>query len=470
MWQPFHMSNAPFEERLVADGAPPLLIRQFAYALRQYQSGSSPLIRDADISPVHNLPRQDALADYADAGRHAMQKAVVIKLNGGLGTSMGLEKAKSLIPVKPGLSFLDIIIEQVLAIRQQYATQTPLLFMNSFATRDDTLAALARKPELQRGQVDLPLDFLQHRVPKIVADSGQPAVHDTQPELAWCPPGHGDLYTCLQTTGILDRLLVQGYRYAFVSNADNLGASLDPLILGFVAANNYPFVMETTRRTPADRKGGHLAVSWDGRYVLRESAQCPENERSSFQDIQRYRYFNTNSLWIDLLQLHHYLQEVDGIMPLPVMVNRKTLDPRDPSSPAVVQLETAMGAALSILSGAVAIDVPRTRFAPVKTTDDLLALRSDCFSLDEWNRIRPNPARTLPAIDIQLDPAHYKMLPDFESRFANGAPSLIACRSLRIQGDVSFGKDIVCEGDVSIVSEKQTTIPDGSRLSGHVQL
>jgi UTP--glucose-1-phosphate uridylyltransferase len=466
------MSHSLFEDRLVADGAPLLLVRQFHYALEQYQSRSSPLIRDADISPVHTLPRQDALGDYAEAGRRAMSKAVVIKLNGGLGTSMGLEKAKSLIPVKPGLSFLDIIIEQVLAIRQHYDTQTPLLLMNSFATRDDTLAALARKPELHLGQADLPLDFLQHRVPKIFADSGEPAGHNVQPELAWCPPGHGDLYTCLQTTGILDLLIVRGYRYAFISNADNLGAWLDPVILGFVAENNYPFLMETTRRTPADRKGGHLAISLDGRYVLRESAQCPEDEKHSFQDIQRYRYFNTNSLWIDLLQLHHYLQEVDGIIPLPVMVNRKTLDPRDPTSPAVVQLETAMGAALSVLSGAVAIEVPRTRFAPVKTTDDLLALRSDCFVLDQANRILPNPARSLPAIDIQLDPAHFKMLPDFEARFSNGAPSLIACRALRIQGDVAFGKDIVCEGDVRIVNngEKQATILDGSRLSGQIQL
>ena len=88
-----------------------------------------------------------------------------------------------------------------------------------------------------------------------------------------------------------------GIRYAFVSNADNLGAVLDPVILEWFAARGAPFAMETVIGTEADRKGGHIA--WrDGRLVLRETAQAPDQH--SFQDFRRWRYYNTNNLWLDL--------------------------------------------------------------------------------------------------------------------------------------------------------------------------
>ncbi len=438
-------------ERLEQDDAPDLLIRQFEYAYDRLYASETTWIRDADIRPIPALPTWAELERHEAAGEKALAQTVMIKLNGGLGTSMGLNRAKSLLTVKASDCFLDIIAKQILHIRKSADTATPLIFMNSFSTREDTATVLERYPDVQEGQGEIPIDFLQHRVPKLLEATGAPADHPDQPDLAWCPPGHGDIYVCLQTTGLLQQLLDAGFRYAFVSNADNLGAVLDRRILGFMVDEQTPFIMEATRRTAADRKGGHLAQQPDGGYLLRESAQCPPEEKDSFQDIDRYRFFNTNNLWIDLDALAQHLEATDGIMTLPVLVNRKTLDPRDPDSPAVIQLETAMGSALASIPGALAVDVPRTRFAPVKTTDDLLALRSDRFALDERSHVVPTVADEAP-IDIQLDPAHYKLIDAFEARFQAGIPSLKACRRLVVEGDVYFGADVRCEGEVHLVN------------------
>lgn len=455
-------------ERLLQDGAPDLLIRNFQHAYHLWADNVAATISGRDIQPVERLPTLNSLERYRQTGLEALGRSVMIKLNGGLGTSMGLNRAKSLLCVKEGLSFLDIIARQILHLRDRDSILIPLILMNSFSTRDDTLAALSRYPELADQQNDIPLDFLQGRVPKIDIGTGLPILHPAQPELEWCPPGHGDIYISLQTSGILDQLLKAGYEYAFVSNADNLGAVFHPDILGYMAKEAIPFLMEATARTPADRKGGHLALSADGSFILRESAQCPGDEREEFQDITRYRYFNTNNLWIHLPSLQSRLQECNGVLPLPVIMNNKTVDPRDPNSAKVIQLETAMGSALTAISGAKAIDVPRDRFAPVKTTDDLLALRSDCFLINEDEHIVPHPDRRTGAIDIQLDPALYKGIDAFENRFPEGAPSLLECERLRVEGDFTFGGAVQCSGTVELINEtgQPIAIPPGTHLQG----
>src|SRR5690606_26124214 len=144
----------------------------------------------------------------------------VIKLNGGLGTSMGMDRAKSLLCVRRGLSFLDIIARQVLELRKRYDAPLPLIFMNSFRTSEDTLAALARYEDLPVG--DLPLEFLQRKQPKLLVDGLAPVSWPADPALEWCPPGHGDIYTALLDTGLLERLAAAGYQHVFVSNSDNL--------------------------------------------------------------------------------------------------------------------------------------------------------------------------------------------------------------------------------------------------------
>ena len=452
---------APFKARMEAEGLPEIAVRTFEFYYGLLAEGHTGLIPESTLQAAEGIPDADALDPaLAEAGRAALSRAVIIKLNGGLGTSMGLDKAKSLLVVKEGLSFLDVIAHQASTSR------VPLVLMDSFNTRDDSLHLLrSRHPGLGG---DLPLDFMQHKVPKIAVDGLAPAAWPDEPRLEWCPPGHGDLYTALVTSGMLDTLLDRGRDLAFVSNADNLGAVLDPTILGHFVHADLPFMMEVADRTLVDKKGGHLARRPDGQLILRERAQCPAEDLLAFEDIERHRHFNTNSLWLDLRALKKTLEARGHVLGLPMIRNLKTLDPRRADSPPVYQLETAMGSAIAVFEGAGALRVPRGRFAPVKTCQDLLRVRSDAFTLTDDHRVVPNPDCDTDHQEIALDDAFYQKIDDLEARFPHGPPSLAACRALRIEGDVRFGARIEVRGEVSLINRtgQPVSIEDDAVLDG----
>jgi UTP--glucose-1-phosphate uridylyltransferase len=442
--------------KLEADGAAAVTVAAFRQRLRALHAPDAGLLAGDELEPLGELPALDDLpVPSPAAARKVLDRVVVLKLNGGLGTSMGLSAPKSLIEVKPGHSFLDVIARQVLALRGRHGARLPLVLMSSAATRAPSLRALARHPALA---ADVPPDFLQSREPKLLADGHEPVTWPADPDLEWCPPGHGDVYASLGASGMLGALLGAGYRWAFVSNSDNLGALVEPRIAAWVAAEAVPFAMEVVRGTAADRKGGHLARH-HGRLVLRETAQVPEGD-DSFADVERWRWYNTNDLWVDLAALDGLLREHDGALDLPLIVNRKTVDPRDPDSAPVIQLESAMGAAIGSIPGARAVHVPRSRFAPVKTTDDLLLVRSDAYELTSDGQIRPSFDGQEPA--VTLDENYYKLLPDFEQRFPAGAPSLRRCHRFDVEGDVTFGANVVAVGQVRVTGPRH--VPDGEVL------
>jgi UTP--glucose-1-phosphate uridylyltransferase len=352
-----------------------------------------------------------------------------------------------------------VIARQVLEARERLGARLPLVLMNSFATRDDSLEALRRWPGLAS---DIDPDFVQSKEPKVDASDGQPVSWPDNPGLEWAPPGHGDVYPSLVGSGMLDALLERGYRYLFLSNSDNLGAVLDPRILAWMAREEIPFLSEVCDRTEADRKGGHLAVRRsDGGLVLRETAQVPDEDADAFSDISRHTYFNTNNLWVDLHALQPLME--DGVLGLPLIVNRKTVDPNDGDSTPVVQLETAMGAAVGVFEGARALRVPRARFAPVKTTSDLLVLRSDAYELTDDARLVLADGRSSAPL-VSLDDAHYKRLKDFDERFPSGAPSLVEAERLAVEGDVTFGAGVVVRGSVTVQGPAE--LEDGAVLEG----
>jgi UTP--glucose-1-phosphate uridylyltransferase len=457
-------------QKMRDDDVADVAIRTFAHYYERLQAGERGVLRESEIEPVEELPDADELPEDEEGAREALAHTVVIKLNGGLGTSMGMTGPKSLLEVKDGLTFLDITARQIFDLRARMDVALPLVLMNSFATRDASLAALERYEDLPVEGVAA--DFLQSKVPKLAADDLSPVSWPDDPSLEWAPPGHGDLYPSLLSSGMLDALLDGGYRYAFVANVDNLGAVMSPRILAWFAREQIPFLMEVADRTAADRKGGHLArrAGGDGfGLVLREIAQTPDEDTDAFQDIERHRFFNTNTLWVDLRALRDVLDERDGVLGLPMIVNRKTVDPSDKASTPVIQLETAMGAAIDVFDGARAIRVPRERFAPVKTTDDLLALRSDAYVLHDDGRIAIAPDRDgRGAPLVELDPEHFKLVQDFEARFAAGPPSLVQAQRLTVRGDVAFGADVVVRGAVTIEHDggEQRRIADGALLEG----
>lgn len=461
----------PFGLKMEEQGIPPIVINVFKCYYSRLLYGAQGKLPEDELLPLtdREAPDYEGLAGYADAGRQAMGHAVVIKLNGGLGTSMGLEKAKSLIAVKDGLSFLDLILEQMRALREKHGKVIPLLFMNSFKTHLDTMLKVKG---FDNGPGGLPLAFLQHRYPKIMHKDLSPATWPGNPELEWNPPGHGDLYTALVTSKVLRKLLDRGIHYAFVSNSDNLGAVMDERLLGYMVTEGAPFLMEVAGRTASDRKGGHLArLRTNGRLVLREIAQCLERDLDAFQDTAKHRFFNTNSLWIDLRAMEKVFV-ANGMMPLDLILNPKTLDPRNNKSPAVIQIETAMGSAVSAFENAQAVKVPRTRFAPVKTTSDLLVVMSDCYEISPDKTVVPSAKRTTPMPVVHLDSRFYKNIEAFSERFPLGAPSLLGCESLSVKGDVLFEAGVAVTGKCHVINEsdKQAVVHQGSTLDGEVRL
>jgi UTP--glucose-1-phosphate uridylyltransferase len=453
----------PFAEKMQREGLPPIVIKTFRHYFSRLVHGETGLIFQKDIEPVEDkdIARLEELSAMEEPGQKALEKAVIVKLNGGLGTSMGLSRAKSLLEVKKGLNFLDITARQVISYRKRLGVPLPVVFMNSFNTEADTLNALATYPGLATHGI--PLSFKQHKFPKVLQDGLLPAAWAKNPDLEWNPPGHGDIYTALVTSGMLEKLLASGAIYAFVSNCDNLGAVMDQRILGYFAKKNIPFLMEVTDRTEADSKGGHLARMKGNGLILREIAQCPDNERDDFQNVSLYKYFNTNSIWINLPVLAGLVQKNGQVIPLSMIRNCKTLDPRDESTPPVYQLETAMGSAISMFEGAEAVRVPRTRFAPVKKCHDLLAVWSDAYALNDQYCLISNPKRRGEALRLRLDEDYYQKIDDLKKRFPHGAPSLLHCTSLTVVGDVVFGQDVTIKGRVVISNhtDEQVTIEDG---------
>jgi UDP-N-acetylglucosamine pyrophosphorylase len=450
---------AEFERKMRGAGLNDAAIRAFKHNYEGLLAGQTGMYPERSIQPIPELPRFEAVARGRASDSRLLAQTVMLKLNGGLGTSMGLEKAKSLLPVKDGLTFLDFIARQILYLRSEHRVALRFLLMNSYNTSRDTLEFLGAYRELGDPKA---LELMQSQAPKVDAKSLRPVSWPQNPQLEWCPPGHGDIYPSLLGSGLLESLLESGVKFLFVSNSDNLGASLDLGLLSYFAESGKDFVMEVAERTSSDRKGGHL-VQQNDRLLLRESSQCPEPDQAAFQDIQRHRFFNTNNLWLRLDSLRDLLNQHGGFVPLPMIKNAKTVDPRDRTSPPVFQIETAMGAAIGCFGNAGAVVVPRSRFAPVKTTGDLLALRSDAYTVTEdWRLVLTNPANQQPP-SLDLDTDHYKLTDQLEKMTADGVPSLKDCRELVVRGPVLFSSRNVFRGKVNVTHNggKPRLLPAG---------
>merc|ERR1719183_3206305 len=239
----------------------------------------------------------------------------------------------------------------------------------------------------------------------------KPAKWPANPAKEWCPPGHGDLYPALAGTGMLDQLLKDGVKYMFVSNSDNLGATLDIDLLNYFADSDKSFIMEVCTRTDEDEK--------------------------EFQNTDKHKYFNTNNLWIRLDKLKEVLDANNGVVPLPMIKNSKTVDPGDGASPKVFQLETAMGAAIESFKGAGAVVVDRSRFAPVKTCADLLRVRSDAYEVTEdFRLVLSADCNGKPPV-VDLDSKIYKKVAGLDKMLEQGGlPSLKHCSKLSVKGKV----------------------------------
>lgn len=461
-------------EAEIGNGLTPAAVMAFMKQYDMLVGGETGMIAESSIQAATGLKKISELP-AADQSKMSelIEKTVILKLNGGLGTGMGLDKAKSLLEVRDGKNFLDFTADQIRAQRKEFKTdKLGFLLMNSFSTEEDTRAALAKYGDI--GSWD-DINMLQNKVPKILVDGSGPSKYDKNPKDEWCPPGHGDLYAALLGSGKLDQLIAQGKEYVFVSNSDNLGATLDLKLLQYFAGEDAGFMMEVAQRTEADKKGGHLAKKGDG-LILRESAQCPDEDEKAFQDISKHQFFNTNNLWFKLSDVKKVMDANGGVMELPMIRNKKTVDPKDDSTAAVYQLETAMGAAIASFGArARAVVVERDRFAPVKKCDDLLSLRSDVYEVTPDFRLQLVASRKGVPPNVNLGDT-YKKMGEFEKLTAGGVPSMSECTKLtflpkKTKTICTLEKGVVFKGEVTVnVSEGESKVLKAGTYTGTVDV
>jgi UTP--glucose-1-phosphate uridylyltransferase len=446
-------SDQLIRETMKTAGLSDSFIADFIQKVDAVRNGETGMVRWEEVGDLDPNADEISLEEIHNSyplDRALLSKLVVIKLNGGLGTSMGLDKAKSLIPIKGTLSFLSVMAKQIEFLRTKFGIEVPLLFMDSYNTQEDSQKEL----KLNGFKQTLRSSFLQHKVPRLDAKTYAPIQSKVEKD-NWCPPGHGDIYFTMMEEGILDELLNKGFEIAFLSNGDNLGATVDPQIVSYLLKENIHFAMEMTPKTLADKKGGAIYRKLVGgkmtQYELLETAQVPKEHEHEFSGLGKFRTFSTNNLWINLRALKERFNQ--GNFSLSLIVNPKQVDGKD-----IIQLETAMGSAVGNFSNFKGIIIPRDRFAPVKKTEDYLIRRSDAYVLNEdfsLTMAKERKDKGLGEVLVSLDEKHYKKIQQFDALFVS-LPSLLYCEELVVEGEVLFDVPVAIKGKVKFQNTSGT--------------
>jgi UTP--glucose-1-phosphate uridylyltransferase len=313
--------------------------------------------------------RRARLGARGEAALRAGQVAILV-LNGGMATRFGggATGVVSVVEGRPLASFLAVKLGQARTVAQALGTHIPVVLMHSFATQDPSEAHLR---EIDWSGVD-PADrdaFAQSIMPRVLPD-GTPLPE--LPEAAgmddtdlYCAPGHGDTLEQLRVSGALGRLRARGVQHVLVSNVDNLGASLDPVVLGahLEAVDAGAGVSVEVVRREAGDAGGCVALLEDGTAAIIEGFRLPVGV-----DMADYPHFNTNTLWLALAAVDHEI-------PLSWFAVRKQIDwpGRDGTDGKleVVQFERLIGQITESVPSAY-LEVDRAaRFLPIKVREDL---------------------------------------------------------------------------------------------------
>ncbi|KAL8871681.1 MAG: hypothetical protein Q9174_002541 [Haloplaca sp. 1 TL-2023] len=412
-------------------------------------------------------PEKEQVVEYRDLPNsdsvEFLNKLAVVKLNGGLGTSMGCVGPKSVIEVRDGMSFLDLSVRQIEYLNRTYNVNVPFVLMNSFNTDEDT-GNIIKKYEGHK--IDI-MTFNQSRYPRVLKDSLLPAPKSAKSQLSdWYPPGHGDVFESLYNSGILEQLIERGVEIIFLSNADNLGAVVDLGILQHMVQTKAEYIMELTDKTKADVKGGTI-INYDGSVRLLEIAQVPKEHTNEFKSIKKFKYFNTNNIWLNLQAIKRVVENNE--LEMEIIPNSKSIpaDKKGESDVSIIQLETAVGAAIRHFKNAHGVNVPRRRFLPVKTCSDLMLVKSDLYSL-KHGQLMIDADRFGPAPLIKLG-NDFKKVSDFQKRIPS-IPKILELDHLTITGAVNLGRGVVLKGTVIIVATEGSTIdvPPGSVLENVV--
>jgi UTP--glucose-1-phosphate uridylyltransferase len=344
-------------------------------------------------------------------------------------------------------------------LNKEYKAKVPLVLMNSFNTHTMTRSILRKYDANEHLTIET---FNQSRYPRVLKDSLLPLPEDINGKAdEWYPPGHGDVFPALVNSGLVDKMLAEGKEFIFISNADNLGATVDLNILKHMADSDIEYVMELTDKTRADVKGGTL-IDYEGRPKLLEIAQVPADKVDEFKSIKKFMIFNTNNLWVRLDAIKR-LVESGALVSMDVIPNQKAVN-----GLAVLQLERAAGAAMEYFGRAQGVNVPRSRFLPVKSCSDLFLVQSNIYALSNGALVM-NPKREFGTTPVVKLGDQFGKVAEYKRRFKS-VPDMVELDHLTVCGDVTFGAGVKLAGTVIIVANhgEQIDIPDGTVLENKV--
>lgn len=301
-------------------------------------------------------------------------KIAIVKLNGGLGTTMKCVGPKAIVKVKDDLSFLEIIINQIRVLNKKHNCQVPLILMNSYNTDSDPVM----NKIIEDCQDIKILRFNQSKIPRIDVKSGKAMNLIKEDKTSYCPPGTGDFYESLLYSDIYPELIKMNIKHLFVSNIDNLNATPCPKLVKYLQNNsNLEFGIEVTPKTELDVKGGTF-IDYLGKTKLLELAMVPKEHLNEFYSIEKFKTFNTNNIWLNLERLATTYK-------LDLLKNYKTVNDN-----RVMQIESVIGSAINNFDKTVIFMVGRDRYKPVKKIEDLERIKNEYSLNDDFILIKKN--------------------------------------------------------------------------------
>lgn len=384
----------------------------------------------------------DSLASISEdiaETKKLLDKLVVVKFNGALGTNMGFSGPKSAIEVKNNLTPLDLMVDQVESLNSKYGCNVPLLLMDTAETQDHVQKVLEK---YSNSKVDIHSLSLSQQTHEKSFEG-----HSRKDKL-YPSSDHSVVFLSLMKSGTLDLLLVQGKEYALVVDSDNVAAVADPKIFNHLIQNQIEYCMEVAPVPSIDLRNSLINLR-PGKFQLVDITQNPTKQSGG-----KFKFINTRSMWVNLRAIKRLI-DTDELKIENFSSSKEVNDDQ------IISRGTGADSAIQFFDHTIGINVAQSRYLPVNSTSDLLLLQSDLYTADEGILVQ-NPARDNPANpSIELGP-EFEKVNDFQSRFKS-IPSIINLDSLKVEGDVWFGAGITLKGKVSIVAKPgmKLEIPDG---------
>ncbi|KAK7351945.1 hypothetical protein VNO77_11734 [Canavalia gladiata] len=417
------------EQKKAASANPKIDAREEAPRIEGRKRKSDLAKVGVTVVPYANLA---PLPEDIEETKKLLDKLVVVKFDGCPGRNMGFECPKSAVDITDGLTFQDLIINQIENLNSKYGCRVPLLLFIKDDTHDSTLKVMEK---YSKSSVEVHT-FKQIEGPELKLSGG----HYSKDEV------HSfdevDMFRSLMTRGTLDSLLSQGKEYILVMKSDNVATIIDPNILNHLMTNDIEYCMEVTP--------SHLfnLVLTPRNFKLQEIARNQDKHSKG-----NFKLIDTTNMWVSLRAIKRLVDGYELMHRTPSVSKKNDYD-------QTLQ-DIAAGPAIQFFNNVVGVSVPESRYLPLDATSDLLVVQSDLYTCREGVLTR-NPARTNPLNPvIDLGP-EFEKVDAFQGRFRS-IPSIIGLDSLMVRGDVWFGANITLKGQVTIVAKPgmKLEIPDG---------